>query len=118
LQQSAELLKNPVVIPAIQGMFGFLKKAFSNNKKAQERLEMIEKMEANEETINGLKNSLDDLLYDNEELKKELEQHVIAVEEKKQAAGININVNNSLNIKEDNNVGMKDINNSSININK
>lgn len=119
LQQSSELLKNPVVLPAIQGMFGFLKKAFGNNKRAQERLEMIEKMEANAETIAALKVSIDDLLYDNDELKKELEKHVKVVEEKVKEAGISISKNNSLTVNGDGNiVGGMDINNSSININK
>jgi hypothetical protein len=95
LQQSAELLKNPMVLPAVQGMFGFLKKAFSGNKRAQERLEMIEKMEAAEEisaenkaVIDSLKTNLDDLLYDNEELQKQLLEFMKKVEDKKEEAGI------------------------------
>ncbi len=118
LQQSTELLKNPVVIPAITGFFGFLKKAFGGNKRAQERLEMIEKMEASEQEIEALKVSLDDILYNNDELKKELEVHVKKVEEKKQEAGITINKTSNLNITGNNNIlGGQDINDSNININ-
>lgn len=114
LQQSAELLKNPVVLPAVQGMFGFLKKAFSGNKRAQERLEMIEKMKATEEiseenkaVIDGLKTNLDDLLYDNEELQKQLAEFMKQVEEKKEEAGIapteTTTINTTINASGDNN---------------
>ncbi len=97
LQQSADLLKNPIVVPALKGVFGLLKGAFSNNKRAQQRLEMVEKLEANEEDIKALTTNIDDLIFDNEELKKQLADAIANVEEKKVEAGIttettNINV--------------------------
>jgi len=119
LQQSAELLKNPVVMPAVKGLFDFFKNAFSNNKRAKERLEMIEKMDANEEAINAFKTNIDDLLYENEDLKKQLEKIVSQVEEKMKEAGMgNITKNNTMNISGDNSLGIQDISGGNITINK
>jgi len=88
LQQSADLLKNPVVVPALKGVFGLLKGAFGNNKRAQQRLEMVEKLEANEDDIKALTTNIDDLVFDNEELRKQLSEAITKVEEKKVEAGI------------------------------
>lgn len=95
LSQSAELLKNPIVLPALKGVFGVLKGAFGGNKRAQQRLEMLEKMDANElaaeenkKLIDALKVSLDDALFENAELEKKLAEVLSQVEEKKKEAGI------------------------------
>ena len=88
LQQSADLLKNPVVVPALKGVFGLLKGAFGNNKRAQQRLEMVEKLEANEDDIKALTTNIDDLVFDNEGLRKQLSEAITKVEEKKVEAGI------------------------------
>jgi predicted nuclease with TOPRIM domain len=125
LAQSVELFKIPAVKESVQGLFGFLKKAFTNNKRAQERIEILEKLDASQESIKkgeeaivGLQASLDDLLYDNEELKKQLEEEVKKVETKMQEAGININKKNTFNITGNDNIGAQDITNSNITINK
>lgn len=119
LKNSAELLNSPIVVPAVKGLFGFLKKVFTNNKRAKQRLEMIEKMEANEETINSLKTNLEDAMYENDELKKELEKIVKDVDDKMQKAGMgNISKTNEQNISGNNNIGFQDISGGKINIDK
>jgi len=128
LAQSVELFKSPIVKESVQGLFGFLKKAFTNNKRAQERIEILEKLDSSqesikkgEEAIKALETSLDDLLYDNEELKKQLETEVKKVETKMQEAGISINKTNTFTITGNDNIGLQDItntNNSNINITK
>lgn len=69
-------------------MFGWLKKAFKNSKRAQERLELIEKAEANKETIKQLQTNIDDLLYDNEEYQKQLAELVEDVKKQADKAGV------------------------------
>ena len=109
LQNGKDLMSNPTVSGAVTGLLGWMKKAFKNNKRAQERLEMIERLEANEEVINQLKTNLDDLLYDNEQLQKELEEKVKEVNEAMAKAGINITKTNTMNINGDNNIGIQDV---------
>ncbi len=117
LKQSAELMKVPAVSSAMTGLIKWLKNLFKNNKRAQERLEMIEKLQANEETIKQLQINLDDLLYENQELKKQLEEKIKEIQEKISASGININKTNTINITGDGNIAIPDVNNSNININ-
>jgi len=69
-------------------LFGWLKKAFKNSKRAQERLELIEKAEANKETIKQLQTNIDDLLYDNEEYQKQLAELVEDVKKQADKAGV------------------------------
>lgn len=129
LSQSAELLKNPLVVPALKGVFGVLKGAFGGNKRAQQRLEMLEKMEAteaaseeNKQLIEQLKVSLDDALFENEELEKKLAEVLTQVEEKMKEAGVGNNVTNitkTLNSTGDNNINVMDVGEGvNININK
>ncbi len=117
LEQSVELMKNPAVSGAVNGFLGWMKNIFSNNKRAQQRLEMIEKMEANEEIIKGLQTNLDDLLYENEELKKQFEGKLAELQEQLQNAGVQITKTNTMNITGDGNIGLQDINGGDININ-
>ena len=124
LSQSAELLKNPIVLPALKGVFGVLKGAFGSNKRAQQRLEMLEKMDANElaaeenkKLIDALKVSLDDALFENAELEKKLAEVLSQVEEKKKEAGIGstnetTTINTNINASGDNNkivAGIKNV---------
>ena len=112
LSQGAELMKNPAVGTAVTGMFTWMKDLFKNNKRAQERLELIEKSEANESTINDLKTNLDDLLYNNEELKKQLEEQVTKVEKMMEKAGVQSNVSKTNVMKDtgDNSQNFQDVN--------
>ncbi len=117
LQQGQELLGNPAVAPVVKGLIDWMKGLFKNNKRAQQRLEMIERMEASEKEIEALKVSLDDLLYENEELKKQLEQKLAEVQNALQAAGINIQKTNTINITGDGNIALQDIQGGNINLN-
>jgi len=117
LQQSSELMKNPAVAGAVTGFIGWMKNIFSNNKRAKERLEMIEKMQANEETINQLKTNLDDLLYENQDLQKQLEEKLAELQKTISNAGISITKTNTVNIEGNNNSVFQDINKSTINYN-
>jgi hypothetical protein len=117
LQQSSELMKNPAVAGAVTGFIGWMKNIFSNNKRAKERLEMIEKMQANEETINQLKTNLDDLLYENQDLQKQLEEKLAELQKTISSAGISITKTNTVNIEGNNNSVFQDINKSTINYN-
>lgn len=124
LSQSAELLKNPIVLPALKGVFGVLKGAFGSNKRAQQRLEMLEKMDANElaaeenkKLIDALKVSLDDALFENAELEKKLAEVITQVEEKMKEAGVGTTtetttINTNINASGDNNkivAGIKNV---------
>jgi len=90
--QGAELMKNPAISGAVGGMFSWMKGVFKNNKRAQERLELIEKSQANEEAIKGLSSSLDDVLYGNEELQKQLAEKLKEIETIMQRENINNSV--------------------------
>ncbi len=118
LTQSAELMKNPAVAGAVSGFFGWMKNIFSNNKRAKERIEMIEKLQASEEVIKGLQTNLDDLLYENEDLKKQFEEKLTELQEQLKNAGVQITKTNTMNITGNNNIGLQDINGGNININK
>jgi len=99
LTQSAELIKNPAISGTITSMFSWLKNVFKNNKRAKERIELIEKTEANEDTINQLKTNLDDVLYNNKNLQKELLEKVKEIELLMKNEGIqNISKSNTINV--------------------
>jgi hypothetical protein len=118
LQQSAQLMKIPAVSGAVTGLFGWLKNAFKNNKRAKERLELIEKAEANEETIKQLQTNIDDLLYDNEEYQKQLVELVEEVKKQADKAGVsNITKTNTMNITGNSNISIQD-SKGDINLNK
>jgi len=122
LAQSAQLLKNPIVGPALKGVFGVLKGVFGG--RAKQRLEMLENIdenkmsaEENKELIDALKVSLDDALFNNEELKNQLIAELAKVEEKIKEAGISnvtdtTNINTNINASGDNNkiaAGIKNV---------
>ena len=105
-QRGTELMKNPAIGGAVTGLFGWMKGVFKNNKRAQERLALLESAEADENTINSLKTSLDDALYQNEELQKQFAKELKKVEQVMTKEGITnvtktttINANNSTNTK-------------------
>ncbi|MEA2042680.1 MAG: hypothetical protein U9N85_09035 [Bacteroidota bacterium] len=109
LKQGTELMKIPAVSGAVAGLFGWLKKAFKNNKRAQERLELIQKAEANEETIKQLQTNLDDLLYDNEEYQKQLAEMVEEVKKQADKAGVkNVTKTNTMNVTGNSNISIQD----------
>ena len=109
LQQSVELMKIPAVSGAVTGLFGWLKNAFKNNKRAKERLELIEKAEANEETIKQLQTNLDDLLYDNEAYQKQLAELVEEVKKQADKAGVkNVTKTNTMNVTGNSNISIQD----------
>lgn len=109
LQQGAELMKNPAISGAVTGLFGWLKDVFKNNKRAKERLELIEKAEANEETIKQLQTNLDDLLYENEEYQKQLAALVEEVKKQADKAGVsNVTKTNTMNVTGDKNISIQD----------
>jgi len=90
--QGTELMKNPAISGAVAGMYSWMKGVFKNNKRAQERLEQIEKSDANEEAIKGLTSSLDDVLYGNEDLQKQLAEKLKEIETIMQRENINNSV--------------------------
>ncbi len=90
--QGTELMKNPAISGAVAGMYSWMKGVFKNNKRAQERLEQIEKSDANEDAIKGLTSSLDDVLYGNEELQKQLAEKLKEIETIMQRENINNSV--------------------------
>lgn len=120
LTQASKLMENKTVKESVKSVVGWMKGLFKNNKRAKERLELIEQGKANEEAIKGIQSSLDDALYGNEELIKEFETKIKEMEEKMKEAGITTNINktNTMNITGNNNVGLNDISgNSNINLN-
>ncbi len=98
LSKSSELLQEPAVADAISEFIQLLKNILSDYRRARERLEIIVKMEANEKIIKGLQTNLDDLLYENEELKKQLEEKLQEIHENLKDAGIQIKIEGDENI--------------------
>ncbi len=99
LTQAQELLKLPGVKETVTGFLGWMgKKIFTKSKAAQERLILIEQQQADAQTIATLMGSLETLLEDNEELQKELNEKVAAVQSELKQAGVTINKDNTINI--------------------
>ena len=96
LKQSTVLLKNPAIGGAFTGMTGWIKSAFNNNIRAKERLELIEKAEANENAINQLKTNLEDLFYNNEDLQKQLTEKVDEVKKLMKQEGLSVSKTNTM----------------------
>lgn len=111
LSRGAELLENPQVGTAINGMFSLLKNAFKNNKRAKERLELIEKEKVDEELINQVKTNLDDLLYENEDLQKQLAEKIEEIQLLMKQEGVaNTNKTNIINVNNSSNtIALQDI---------
>lgn len=88
LTQAQEWLKLPGVKETVTGFLGWMsKKIFSKSKAAQERLILIEQQQADAETIAKLMGNLEMLLEDNEELQKELNEKVAAVQSEQSRQG-------------------------------
>lgn len=118
LSQSQELLNNPEIKGAISDFLSWIgQKIFTNKKTKQERLSLIEKQEANEQTINDLKSDIRSIIEDHDELQKELAEKVKDVDLFMQQAGIPINKTNNINNTGNENIINQDINSRNININ-
>jgi hypothetical protein len=108
-------LKLPGVKETVTGFLGWMgKKIFSKSKAAQERLILIEQQQADAETIAKLMGNLETLLEDNEELQKELNEKVAAVQSELKQAGVVITKTNTITITGNHNKAYQDISNSTI----
>ncbi len=115
LTQAQELLKLPGVKETVTGFLGWMsKKIFSKSKAAQERLILIEQQQADAETIATLMGNLESALENNEELQKELNEKVAAVQSELKQAGVNITKTNTITITGNANKVYQDISNSTI----
>ncbi len=118
LAQGTELMKNPAISGAVNGMFGWLKGVLGK-KSAKEKLDLIAENRHNEETIAGLKANLEFILEDNEDLQKQLAEKIKEVEELMKKEGIqSITKTNTMTTKGDGNINLQDINGGNITINK
>ncbi len=93
LEQGARFMADPAIKGAVSGVFSGMVKWLSDkpgNKSAIEKLEMIEKGELNDETINELKDILRDALKDNKGLQKKLAKKVKKVNIAMEKAGVKI----------------------------
>ena len=98
LSKGMELMSNPAIGGAVTGLIGWMKGLFKNNKRALERLAMVEKAEADEKTIEKLTNSLEDEIYENEELQKQFAEELKKVEAIMKKEGVtNITKTNTIN---------------------
>ncbi|MBE0639419.1 MAG: hypothetical protein IH598_12960 [Bacteroidales bacterium] len=96
LTQAQELLKMPGVKETVTGFLGWMgKKIFSKSKTAQERLILIEQRQADAQTIATLMGNLESALENNEELQKELNEKVAAVQSELKQAGVVITKTNT-----------------------
>ena len=91
LEKSAELMSNPAIGGAVTGLYSWLKNVVTS-KSAAKKIALIEENKHTEETIIGLKSSIEDILEDNLELQ---EQFTSKIEEiKKLMKQENINISN------------------------
>jgi len=96
LTQAQELLKVPGVKETVTGFLGWMgKKIFSKSKTAQERLILIEKQQADAQTIATLMGNLEAALENNEELQQELNEKVASVQSELKQAGVVITKTNT-----------------------
>jgi predicted metal-dependent hydrolase len=110
LAQSQELLKQPEIKGAVSGFLSWIgSKIFANKKAKQERLALIEKQKADEQTINDLKSDIRSIVEDNEELQKELAEKVKEVELLLKKANVQITKTNTVNITGNENTVFQDI---------
>jgi predicted metal-dependent hydrolase len=115
LAQSQELLKQPEIRGAVSGFLSWIgSKIFANKKAKQERLALIEKQKADEQTINDLKSDIRSIVEDNEELQKELAEKVKEVELLLKKANVQITKTNTANITGNSNKVYQDIQDSTI----
>ena len=115
LAQSQELLKQPAVKSAITGFLSWIgSRVFSGKKAVEEKLALIQQQKADAETIAGLKATLEFVLEDKRELRKELEDKVKEVDTLLKKAGVDINKTNTANFTGNGNKVYQDINNSTI----
>ena len=118
LANSVELLKNPAISDAVTGLYGWLKKVLTSNS-ARKKLELIEENKHNEETIIGLKSSLEDLLEDNAELQEQFTQKIQEIEKLMKQEKISFNTKTiNVTVSGNDNITATDINKSNITINK
>lgn len=114
LDKSQELLKEPMVKGAISGFLKWIgDKIFANKKSVKEKLALIEQQKADTNTISGLKANLEFVLEDNEELRKELEEKVKAIDLLLKQSGIETNKTNSQVVSGDGAIGVQDVSDSS-----
>jgi len=110
LKQAQEVMNVPGVKETVTGFLGWMgKKIFSKSKSAQERLILVEQQQADAETIAKLMGNLEAALEDNEELQKELNEKVAAVQSELKQAVVNIIKTNTGTVTGNNNQFFQDI---------
>jgi len=110
LAQSQQLLKQPAVKGAVTGFLSWINtKVFANKKAKQDRLALIEKQEANEQTVIDLTSDIRSLVEDNDELQKELAEKVKEVDLLLKQAGMQITKTNTINVTGNSNKVFQDI---------
>ncbi|MBE0637319.1 MAG: tetratricopeptide repeat protein [Bacteroidales bacterium] len=115
LTQAQEWLKLPGVKEPVTGFLDWMsQKVFSKSEKSKERLILIEQQQADAGTIAKLMGNLESELEDNEELQKELNEKVAAVQTELKQAGVNITKTSTITITGNHNKAYQDISNSNI----
>lgn len=118
LEKTTELLSNPAISGAVTGLYVWLKKVVTSNS-ARKKLELIEENKHTEETIVGLKSSLEDILEDNAELQEQFKQKIDEIESLMKQENISISTKTvNVNVTGNENITTTDINKSNITINR
>lgn len=114
LEKSAELMSNPAISGAVAGLYGWLKKVVTS-KSAAKKIELIEENKHTEETIIGLKSSIEDILEDNTDLQEQFKLQIEEIEKLMKQENINISTKTvNVNVSGDENITATDIKKSNI----
>jgi len=106
-----KLMENEAVAETVNGVVDWIGNALGGKKSVVETLEKVESGEVSDEDVNSIKNKLEFILEDDEELQKELTEKLDEVKKVADREGVQIvTKTNTMNVSGNNNISLQDIN--------
>ncbi len=110
IQGGKKLMENEAVAETVNGVFGWIGNALGGKKSVVETLEKVENGEVTDEDINSIKNKLEFVLEDDEELQKQLAEKLEEVKKVADREGVQmVTKTNTMNVTGNNNISLQDI---------
>jgi ABC-type antimicrobial peptide transport system permease subunit len=111
IQGGKKLMENEAVAETVNGVFSWIGNALGGKKSVTETLEKVESGEVSEEEVNSIKNKLEFVLEDDEDLQKQLSEKLEEVKKVADREGVTmVTKTNTQNITGNNNISLQDIN--------
>jgi hypothetical protein len=111
IQGGKKLMENEAVAETVNGVFSWIGNTLGGKKSVTETLEKVESGEVSEEEVNSIKNKLEFVLEDDDELQKQLSEKLEEVKKVADREGVTmVTKTNTQNITGNNNISLQDIN--------